>query len=143
MIQFYNNTSFKILKKSIQLKQFIKIKIAQKKYSLQYLNIIFCNNDYLIEINKTYLNHNFYTDIITFNLSEKPKKIEGELYISLEMIIENAIKYNTIQKEELWRIIFHGVLHLLGYNDKLVHEKKRMTLMENRWLNEFKKIIHG
>ena len=138
MIHFYNNTSYKILKKSTLLKQFIQFKIIQKKYSLQYLNIILCNDDYLIEINKKYLKHNFYTDIITFNLSEKPKNIEGELYISLDMIIENASKYNTIQKEELWRIIFHGVLHLLGNNDKLTTEKEKMTKLENTWLKEFK-----
>lgn len=103
------------------------------------INIIITNNDNLLEINKKYLNHDFYTDVITFNYNEF-NIISGDIYISFEMIQDNAQKYNTTWREELNRVIFHGVLHLIGIKDKTSAQKKEMTKFENYYLSEFSKL---
>lgn len=118
-----------------KLKLFIKDIIKNEKRSFGYLNIIFCSDDYLLEINKEYLKHNFYTDIITFDLrSTDSKKIEGEVYISTDRVKDNATQFQSSIKEELHRVIFHGVLHLCGYNDKTPDDKNLMTQKENYYL---------
>ena len=87
------------------------------------LSVIFCNDEYLKTINIKYLNHDYYTDIITFDYSEKDT-ISGDLFISIDRVIENAKLNNVHFINELYRVIIHGVLHLCGYNDKTVKEKK-------------------
>lgn len=87
------------------------------------LNFIFCNDQYLLSINKSYLNHNYYTDIITFDYSEE-HLISGDLFISIDRIKEYSINNNIQFNEEIHRVIVHGVLHLCGFNDKTDKEKK-------------------
>jgi len=96
------------------------------------INIIFCSDDYLLGINQEYLDHDYYTDIITFPLEEDP--LEGDLYISLDRVLENADKRQIVLKDEIDRVIIHGVLHLLGYNDKSVSDKVQMTKKEDHYL---------
>lgn len=99
------------------------------------ISIIFCSDAYLLEINKQYLNHNYYTDIVTFDYGEN-SVISGDLFISVDRIIENAENFNVTFKEELFRVVFHGVLHLVGYNDKSAEEQKEMRQKEDFYLGE-------
>ena len=95
------------------------------------INYIFCSDEYLLKINLEYLNHDYYTDIITFNYNENTT-INGDIYISLERVKENATKYKESIPDELLRVIVHGILHLLGLNDETEAEKLRMRAAENR-----------
>jgi probable rRNA maturation factor len=97
--------------------------------------IILCSDKYLLNMNIEYLQHNYYTDIITFNYVEGIL-ISGDLFISIERVKENSIEFNSIWIKELYRVIFHGVLHLIGYNDKTLDEKKVMREKEDLYLSE-------
>ena len=102
-----------------------------------HLNYIFCNDDYLLQINKEFLGHDAYTDIITFNLSEKANELSAEIYISVNRVRENAGKFITSYNHELHRVIFHGALHLCGFKDKKDADKKEMRHQENLCLKEY------
>lgn len=95
------------------------------------LNYIFCNDDYLLELNKTYLQHDYYTDILSFPLSLEP--VEGDIYISIDRVRENAVTFNTDFTTELSRVMAHGLLHFLGYDD---HSEKNIRVMRQKE-NEF------
>lgn len=99
------------------------------------ISVIFCSDEYLLNMNKEYLDHDYYTDIITFDYVENDV-ISGDLFISLERITENAVNFNTTQLKELYRVVFHGVLHLVGYKDKTDQEAKIMREKENYYLSE-------
>jgi rRNA maturation RNase YbeY len=99
------------------------------------ITIILCSDKYLLNINKEYLKHNYYTDIITFNYVEQ-NVISGDLFISIERVKDNSNAYNTSLIVELYRVIFHGVLHLIGYNDKTSDEKQKMREKEDLYLSE-------
>ena len=116
-----------LLKNRKGLKAFIFSLFSKEERVLNEMNIIFCSDDYLLEINKQHLQHNFYTDIITFDLSEsKSGPITAELYISIDRVKENAFILSTKFTLELHRVIFHGALHLCGYGDK---SKKNIAIM--------------
>ena len=105
---------------------------------LQYIDYIFCSDEYLLKINRSFLHHDYYTDILTFDLSEN-KGIIGEVYISAERVKENAITLQSTFSQEMLRVIFHGALHLCGYKDK---KKSEITLMrgkEDYYLRSFEK----
>ncbi len=110
--------------------------IHQENRNLVAISILYTDDEYLLEINKKFLNHNYYTDIITFDFN-KDIDINGELIISLERVKENAKKYNENFNVELLRVLIHGVLHLCGYNDKGNLEKTVMRFKENIYLNNF------
>lgn len=101
------------------------------KYSLTY---IFCNDEYLLDINRKFLDHDTYTDIITFDLTGEGELLTGEIYISTERITENALKFGNSYTDELHRVIFHGALHLCGFKDKSAADKKKMREMEDKCL---------
>ena len=127
-----------LLKNRKSLKAFIFSLFSKEGRELTEMNIIFCSDDYLLEINKQHLQHNFYTDIITFDLSEsKSGPITGELYISIDRVKENASLLNTKFALELHRVIFHGSLHLCGYGDKSKKEIAIMRAKENEYLSLF------
>ena len=130
------NFSSKIdLQNRKDLKLFISsiFKLEHKKAAS--LNFVFCSDDFLLDINKTYLKHHYYTDTITFNLSAPNSKIiEGEIYISVDTIRDNAKRFQATIKLELHRVMFHGVLHLCGYGDTSAIEKLKMTSKENFYL---------
>jgi probable rRNA maturation factor len=115
----------------------IKEVIRAEKYKLTELNIIFCADEYLLEINRQYLRHNTFTDIITFNNSDKPKYIEGDIYISVERVRANSLTFEKDFTDELRRVIVHGVLHLLGYGDKNKDQKIKMRAKEDAYLSLF------
>lgn len=116
------------------LKRFIEKLFKREKHRFEYLHYVFCSDDYLLQINKDFLDHNYYTDIITFNLGSTPGIIEGEIYISIDRVKENAASMNKSFQNELHRVIFHGALHLCGYNDKLKGEIITMRKAEDRLL---------
>jgi len=109
------------------------IKAENKK--LGELNYIFCSDPFLADVNLQYLNHTTLTDIITFDTSEDVQLIEGEIYISVERVKENAQKYKVTFDRELHRVMVHGVLHLLGYSDKTSQQKKIMRKKEDAYLS--------
>ncbi len=120
------------------LKGFIKDIFKKEKKKATSLSFVFCSDDYLLQINKTYLQHNYYTDIITFDLSNPShNEIEGEIYISVETIRSNSQRFNTSIKSELHRVIFHGILHLCGYKDKNTAQQKIMTNKEDLYLTKY------
>jgi probable rRNA maturation factor len=106
--------------------------ISDKDKVLDFVNIIFCSDEYLLKINQDYLSHDYYTDIITFPYSET--EISSDIFISIERVLENAQTNSLPFNEELHRIIFHGILHLVGYDDKSDADKMKMTEMENYYL---------
>ena len=101
------------------------------------INYVFCTDQFLLEMNQRFLKHDYYTDIISFSLSETARQIEGEIYISIDRIRENAQKLHLTLHKELHRVIFHGALHLCGYKDKSEKEKKAMTAAENKYLKSY------
>ena len=137
-IQFFFLQHNISLTKRTALKKFIHIIFKKEKKSLANLTYIFCSDDYLLEINKSHLQHNYYTDIITFDLSDASSgKITGEVYISIDRVRDNANTLGVRIKEELHRVIFHGALHLCGYKDKTKKDAKEMREAEERCLKEY------
>ncbi|MBS4059581.1 MAG: rRNA maturation RNase YbeY [Bacteroidetes bacterium] len=96
---------------------------------------LFCSDEHLFQMNVQFLNHDTYTDIITFSSSEVAEIISGELYISIERVMDNAEKIGVSFKEELLRVMIHGILHLIGYNDKTESDIMEMRLQENKCLS--------
>lgn len=127
----YNNFS---LTRRNELKGFIQYLFKKENTQLNSLNYIFCSDEYLLPINQQFLNHDTYTDIVTFPLNESGEPVEGEIYISIERVRENALTQGTSFVSELHRVIFHGALHLCGYKDKLKDDKLTMRTMEDRYL---------
>jgi probable rRNA maturation factor len=125
------------LSNRIKLKSFIQSVFNNEKQPLSSLSYIFCTDYYLLGINKQFLNHDTYTDIITFTLSNPKQPIEGEIYISVDRVKENAITHKMTLLQELHRVIFHGALHLCGYTDKTKAAKIVMRQMEDRCLQEY------
>lgn len=118
-----------------QLKRFIPTIFYKEGKSIESLSIIFCSDEFLLEMNKQHLHHDFYTDIITFDLSESKKSpIIGELYISIDRVKENAYTNSVTVSNELIRVIFHGALHLCGYKDKSSKHIIEMRRKENEYL---------
>jgi probable rRNA maturation factor len=113
----------------------IKETIKKEKRKLESLNFIFCSDDYLRKINIQYLNHKTYTDIITFDQSEESKIIQGDIFISIDRVKENALKFEVEFDEEIHRVIIHGVLHLIGYGDKDPSAKTLMRKKEDAYLS--------
>lgn len=113
----------------------IKDVIKKESCLLESLNIIFCTDKYLATMNVNYLGHNTYTDIITFSHSEIAGVIDGEIFISIPRVKENSSRFNTLFESELNRVIIHGVLHLIGYSDKLEAKKVEMRKKEDSYLS--------
>src|ERR1700753_3660371 len=132
---FAEDISFDIKDKR-RVRQWIKDTIVAEGYSLEELSYIFCSDAYLLTINQQYLDHDTYTDIVTFDNSETQGMIVGDIFISVDRIRENAEKFNQSFVDELHRIIIHGTLHLLGYKDKKPAEKQKMTEKEDFYLNK-------
>lgn len=133
-INFFQEDVVFPLKDKTKLKDWIKKTILAEGKKLKELNFIFCSDAYLLDMNKQYLKHDTYTDIITFDNSDIYGTINGDIFISYERVCENAEKYSASIKDELHRIIIHGTLHLLGYKDKSKAEKTLMTKKEDEYL---------
>jgi len=132
MILFFSETKFHLSQKR-PLKNWLTEIAKQENRKIGDLNIVFYNDKQLLELNKQYLNHDTFTDIITFDYSEK-KILHGDICISLERVKENAQKFNCAFEEELRRVMAHGILHLCGYKDKKTDEKLLMKQKEDESL---------
>lgn len=120
-----------------RLKTFLIALFKKEKTPLQSLTYIFCSDEYLLGINQQFLQHNYYTDIISFDLAAKGQPVEGEIYISLERVLENAKNLNQSFTKELHRVVFHGALHLCGYKDKSAKDIVIMRKKEDGYLNQY------
>jgi rRNA maturation RNase YbeY len=109
--------------------------IRLNNHQTGHLSFVFCTDDYLLEINKKFLNHDYYTDIITFDYNES-HTVSGDLIISIDRVKENALIHKCTFQLELYRVIIHGVLHLLGFSDKTEIQRKKMRELENLFLNQ-------
>jgi rRNA maturation RNase YbeY len=111
-----------------------KVAKAERR-SIGSLNYIFCSDRFLSKLNTTYLGHDTLTDIITFENAHESNDIEGDIYISIERVKENALRYDVTFREELRRVMVHGLLHLVGYGDKTAKEKKLMRKKESAYIS--------
>ncbi|UXX80429.1 rRNA maturation RNase YbeY [Reichenbachiella carrageenanivorans] len=131
---FSEDTDFELSHKEI-ISSWIIHTITTENHELSELNYIFCSDEYLLQINVDYLQHDYYTDVITFDNSEEESVIEGDIFISIDRISDYAQDQGIAFETELRRVIIHGVLHLVGYNDKTDDEQEEMTEKENAYLS--------
>tara|TARA_Y100001970_G_C14085108_1_gene776870 strand:+ start:752 stop:1165 length:414 start_codon:yes stop_codon:yes gene_type:complete len=137
MIGFYFQTKF-TLKSRKKIKNWLYHISTSENFKIGKLTYVFCDNDFLLQINQKYLKHDYYTDVITFDYSNQ-KEINGDILISVEQVTLNSKKYNESKLDELYRVMAHGLLHLIGYDDKNKKDKKIMSEKESFYL---KMIIH-
>jgi probable rRNA maturation factor len=131
---FHKDVLFPLENKKKIKKWLIQLAEQEKKDLAEIdISIVFCDDKYLLSLNKQYLNKSTLTDILSFDYSEK-KILRGDIFISIDRIIENAKEYSQVPEKELLRIMAHGMLHLCGYADKTKKEKKQMTAMEDFYL---------
>jgi probable rRNA maturation factor len=136
-VQFYFLDRKPGLKQRTRLKLFIEKLFRMEKKKLGSLSYIFCSDEHLLTINKDFLKHDFYTDVITFDLSSSKTETEGEVYLSVDRIKDNAKQLGVSFTEELHRVIFHGALHLCGYMDKNKADEQQMRAAENKYLQQY------
>ena len=129
-------TGFSLRERS-RLKLFLASMFKREGYAFTTMDYIFCSDKALLDINITHLKHNYYTDIITFNLAEPRQPVAGEIYISIDRVRDNALDFDQTFTRELHRVIFHGVLHLCGYKDKTPKDVRLMRDMEDRYLDRY------
>ncbi len=132
---FAEDISFNLKRKGF-VRTWIRDTIIAENHRLKLLNFIFCSDAYLLNINQQYLNHDTYTDIITFDNSDTKQEIVGDVFISLDRIRENAKELDVNETDELHRVMIHGTLHLLGYPDKGKSAKALMTEKEDLYLSK-------
>ena len=123
------------MKDRTRLKAFIEDLFRREEQGLKHLQYVFCTDEYLLQLNEEFLKHDTYTDIVTFELSDDPEVTEGEIYISIDRVKENAANFEVTENYELHRVIFHGALHLCGYKDKTKKEEALMREKEDEYLN--------
>ena len=119
-----------------ELKEAVKDLTQQEGKTLKDLSLVFTDDDYLLEVNKQYLNHDYFTDVITFDYSSFPE-VSGDVMISLDRVKDNAATLNQSFELEFYRVVFHGVLHLCGYKDKTDADAAVMRIKEDFYINRF------
>jgi probable rRNA maturation factor len=134
-VNFFSEDLTYNLKHKTKVRNWIRQTIEDEGQKLKELNFIFCSDAYLLEINEKFLRHSNYTDIITFDNSTENGLIEADIFISIERVSENAVKYHVSKTDELHRVLIHGVLHLCGFRDKSKANKVLMTSKENKYLS--------
>jgi len=139
-IKFFNEDTQFNLKARNKLKNWINNSIEQEKSKTGEINYIFTSDKYLLEVNNEYLSHNYYTDIITFNYCNE-NIINGDIFISIDTVKNNSKRFNVTFIEELHRVMIHGVLHLLDYDDHSDEEKAEMREKENYYLDRLKNLF--
>jgi rRNA maturation RNase YbeY len=137
MIHFNYQVPVSALSQRTKLKAFIDILCKKERKSIDEINFVFCSDDYLLTLNQQFLKHDTYTDIISFDYSENQGPLNGEIYISVERVKDNAAILGSTFRQELHRVIFHGVLHLCGYKDKLKADQLLMRKKEDFYLREY------
>lgn len=136
-INFFKEETTYNLNQRIKRKKWLKELARQENYAIHELNFILCSDEYLHKINLEYLEHDTYTDIITFDNSDKSNSIEGDIFVSIDRIIDNSADLNTPIEQEINRVLSHGLFHLLGYKDKTKAEALLMRNKENFAINLF------
>jgi rRNA maturation RNase YbeY len=135
---YFHFTDKKIrIPNATQVKQLISLVFTKEKKSYLRIDYVFCSDRSLLRLNQRFLNHNYFTDIITFNLNEEILPVVGEIYISLDRVRANSKRFNYPFKTELLRVIIHGALHLCGYTDETKSEQVNMRKLEDKYLNAF------
>lgn len=122
-----------------KLKAFIETLFIKEQQQLNHINYVFCSDAFLLKMNRDFLQHDYYTDIITFGLTEKGQPIEAEIYISIDRVKDNAKGLGIGYQQEMLRVIFHGVLHLCGYKDKKKSEITVIRAKEDHYLQRYQK----
>ncbi|NOT37079.1 MAG: rRNA maturation RNase YbeY [Saprospiraceae bacterium] len=118
-----------------KISQWIKDILGQNKRALDNVNIVLCNDEYLLEINRQHLQHDYYTDIITFPYQDEP--VVADIFISVDRVRENAETYNTSEQMEMLRVIIHGIFHIVGKKDKTVEEELEMRKLEDEAIIQY------
>lgn len=136
-ISFHQADATNPLKQRNALKAFIESEVKLIAAKQINLSIVFCSDEYLLKVNQDFLQHDYYTDIITFPLTNTKQHIEAEIYISIDRVKDNARQIHVSIQHELHRVIFHGVLHLLGLRDKTKTQQAEMRLNEDKWLKKY------
>lgn len=131
---FLEGISYQLRNKA-GLRQWIDMIITMENEEYHDVNIILCSDEFLNQLSLTYLSRDHYTDVMTFDFSETDQVASGDIYISLPRVKDNALKYGISLKDEIHRVMVHGILHLLGYDDKRSRDKQRMTEKENLYLS--------
>jgi len=139
---FSENIDFQLVNHN-SVRNWIEEQLHDSKATASTLNFIFCPDEYLLEINRKYLNHDYYTDIITFPYKQHPEALEADIYISIDRVKENAKNLGVAFQDELLRVIIHGVLHLLGYKDKSPDEAARMRQKEEQCLKRYRESFNS
>lgn len=139
-VTFFSEQTKFILKNKTKIRNWINDSISNEQKKLGSINYIFTSDSYLLSINKEYLNHNYFTDIITFNYCEE-SQINGDIFISIDTVTNNSQRFNVSFLNELHRVMIHGVLHLVGYDDKTEEQKEEMKQKENEYLDRFKNLL--
>ena len=140
MIRFFAEDTDFVFKHKIDVKRWLKLVAGSEVRKIGDINIIFCSDNYILDVNLKYLSHDYFTDIITFDYCEGDV-LSGDLFISVDSVRENSVFYENEFEEELHRVIVHGVLHLIGYDDHTENEQKVMRQKENYYLNIRKELI--
>lgn len=142
MIHFEVEDASFNLRRKIAIKNWIKEILSTKSLSVGEINVVFCSDDYLLNINRQFLGHDYYTDIITFDTSEynpvesnKRGRISADIFISLDTVLANADTYDTTFNRELYRVIIHGILHCMGYDDHSPQDFENMKALEEEALS--------
>lgn len=136
-INFYNSDINFILRNKNKIRTWIAQAIINEKKQLTQIDYIFCDDNFILKLNIKTLNHNYYTDIITFQYNTKNEPISAEIYISIDTVKTNARKYSQTFYNELLRVIIHGVLHCCEYSDKTESDQKKMREKEDFYVNKF------
>jgi probable rRNA maturation factor len=132
---FYDNVTYRLKGSRKTLENIEKVIRKEKRISGD-LNFVLCRDNEIIAINRKYLKHNYYTDVIAFGYGNE-KVLSGEIYISIDTVKQNAINYKVSLKDEVLRVMIHGTLHLCGYEDENENMKSVMRKKEDKWLKEF------
>jgi rRNA maturation RNase YbeY len=139
-ITFFSEQVPFTLKNKIKIRNWINDSIKNEQSSLGSINYIFTSDKYLLGINKEYLNHEYFTDIITFNYCQE-NQINGDIYISIDTVKNNSQRFDVSFVDELHRVMIHGVLHLIGFNDLTEEQKIIMRQKENEYLERVKNLL--
>jgi len=139
-INFFSEDIDYKLKNKTKIRNWIRETIKNENRIPGTINIIFTSDKYLLNINNQFLSHNYFTDIVTFNYCEN-ETIIGEIFISKETVLNNSKRFFVSFEDEILRVIIHGVLHLIGYNDHSNEEKKIMREKENEYLDRVKNLL--
>lgn len=133
-INFFSEGVHFTLKNKTSIRNWLLYTAKSEKKTIESINFIFCSDKFLLKLNKTYLEHNYYSDVLTFDYDENGKVLIGEIYISIDRVKENAKLYSKSFYSELHRVMIHGMLHLAGYEDNTSKTRKLLTSKEDKYL---------